>query len=93
MANTVVKWTKSDEEALQKLQQRKDGVMAEYRANLARIMNSVAAPAMTEEQRVAAAIQWADDLRDALLPFDSGTRAAQEFVSKGDGRVEFETTT
>lgn len=72
-----MKWTAEDERALDQLARRKAQVMEQHRAKLADVLSKVAAPKLSEEERLAAAVQWADDLRDALLPFDSGARAAK----------------
>lgn len=72
-----MKWTTEDEAALNALTKRRAAVMEVHRHRLKEVLAQVSAPKFTEDERVDAAMRYADALRDALLPFDSGVRAAQ----------------
>jgi hypothetical protein len=89
----VEKWTREDERQLQVMQERKERVEAQRDAELRPIARQIAhqlarSPELPEnalrglETQVTDALvgvlkNYADTLRDALAPFDSGVREAK----------------
>lgn len=78
-------WTSRDEAALLELTERKQRVMAEMRAPVDRLVASMNEASVLKggsgcglgdhDTWVDVLIEHAEALRDALAPFDSGTRA------------------
>lgn len=82
-------WSKRDERDLQDLLKRKQAFDAAAHApvldvaiKIKSLINSMVEPD-ANESLVSALINYADDIRDALEPFDSGVRVAQSDSTSG----------
>lgn len=75
---TRSRWTTSDEARLKELVERKHRIMTENREPVVELV--VASGLAESTSMVAPIVAWlidnADEVRDALEPFDSGSRAA-----------------
>ena len=89
--NTTTKptWSKRDERDLQDLLKRKQAFDAAAHApvldvaiKIKLLINSMVEPDASESL-VSALINYADAIRDALAPFDSGVRVAQSDSTSG----------
>lgn len=73
---TTETWTPADEYRLRTMQERKDRVLAARRKPVEDLVRAMPARAFDEETVTSWLIDYAEAMRDALAPFDSGVRAA-----------------
>ena len=69
-------WTREDERRYTELHVRRELVLSERRAAVARAVVSAGLANQSATELVDALIQHADAVRDALGPYDSGVREA-----------------
>lgn len=86
-SNTLPTWTRDDENDLRALLKRKQAFDAAAHApvldvaiNIRTLVNSMVEPD-ANESLVSALINYADSIRDALAPFDSGIRIDPQSTS------------
>lgn len=79
-------WSAADEREFQSLSERRGRIMTERRAALDRVVAALH-PHHSHDDRAKLAeamISRADDVRDALEPYDSGVRSAPEITPEAD---------
>lgn len=80
--STNTKWTLRDQADLEELQRRKDEFFEKNRRPVIDVAAKIICGRHTDEFTVAdKMIEHAEAIRDALAPFDSGTRAVEEKAS------------
>lgn len=67
-------WTQEDERRFNEMTVRRGIVMSKRRQAVERVASNANLSSLTDDELVDALIAHADDLRDALQPFDSGVR-------------------
>ena len=72
--HTMHKWTREDEAQLLALQKLKEEFERQHRTRLEQVVGRFHFQKMDTEKLVEALIQHAEEIRDALNPYDSGVR-------------------
>lgn len=81
--STLEAWTAADEAALREMIARRDAVTQRRRAAVSEAVDKFFYRGIDIDAVVDALIEHAETVRDALKPFDSGTRVADPAVGWG----------
>lgn len=78
-----IKWTRELERELQRMR----ATLSDYEASRSQAIGAVAVAAGVSVDMAAIMIDKADAIRDALAPFDSGVRSAQQRQQAQEGHT------